>query len=649
MALIHFPAMLTLHPLFTDHGVLQRDTPIPVWGQATPTAAVTVSLAEHTVTVTADAQGHFLAQVPPLPAGGPHTLRVSEATGTITIDDLLIGEVWIGSGQSNMEWSVAFGGFPAAEITADDEPHLRLFTVPKLVAAAPVAAPAGHWQRCDAAHRPAFSAVAYAFGRELQRRLGVPVGLIATSWGGTMAEAWTPIADLAAHPDLVPILTRWDALPKAEPNTPEYQRLLAEWQAIAFHADPGNVGATQGWQQVETDLSAWQPMALPCYWEQHGLNIDGAVWFRRTVTIPASWQGHDLVLELGPIDDFDTTYVNGEEVGATGREVANAHQVPRRYVVPGRLITSPSVTIAVRVFDHFGNGGICGLPAHMRLCGPDAGNPVPLAGDWLHRVELALPPKANLPAQPPSALDAKRPGGLFNGMIAPLLPYAVRGVVWYQGESNADRGEQYVPLMQTLIAAWRREFGRDLAFHLVQLCAYMPRLADPGDSHWAELRAAQATIADTVPGCGIAITIDSGDTSDIHPRNKGLVGQRLARLALRSQYDCHDIVDEGPVATAWTVIAADMQVTFRVSGGLVAFGGGPVLGFALAGADRRWHNATGIIHGDTVVVSSPAVAEPVALRYAWASNPDATLSDVNGLPARPFRTDDWPLLSRGQR
>jgi len=645
--------MPTLHPLFSDQAILQRDVPVPVWGQAQPGAPITVALGGVVARGIADAEGRFSVTLPPLPAGGPHVLVVSEAAGTVTVRDVRLGEVWICSGQSNMEWPVDQGGFPAAEIEAGDEPNLRLFLVPKVVAAQPLVVPHSRWTPCDATTRARFSAVGYAFGRDLQRRLGVPVGLIATSWGGTVAEAWTPRADLEQDERLAPIVQRWDAWPKAEPDSPEYQRLLVEWEQLAVHADPGNAGETKGWHRADLaagDRGEWADMNLPCYWEQRGLNIDGAVWFRRDVVIPSTWQNNDLELNLGPIDDYDTTYVNGERVGGIGRETRDAYRLPRTYRIPAALVHSSTVTIAVRVFDGVGNGGICGQPHELTLAPADGSDDIiRLHGTWSYRVELALPPKPNAPALPPSALDPRRPGGLFNGMIAPLAPYAARGVIWYQGESNADRGEQYVPLLSTLITSWRRAFQRGLAFHIVQLCAFKPRVAQPGHSEWAELRDAQAQVADCVPGCGLAVTIDTGDAADIHPRNKALVGHRLARVALRADYGCTDIIAEGPVFVELTCAGAQARVHFRVEGCLTASGGNPVQGFAIAGADKRWYSAQAIIDGDCVVLSAAAVAEPVAVRYAWADNPAATLMDATGLPARPFRTDTWPLLSAGKR
>ncbi len=651
--MINCPTMPTLHPLFSSHAVLQRDIPVPVWGQAQPGAPITVALGGVEVRGVADALGRFSVTLPPLPAGGPHELMVSEAAGTATVRDILVGEVWICSGQSNMEWPVDQGGFPPAEIEASDEPHLRLFVVPKTVAAQPLATPQAQWTFCDAGTRPGFSAVGYAFGRDLQRRLGVPVGLIATSWGGTFAEAWLPRADLEQDERLAPIVTRWDAWPKFEPDSPEYQRLLAEWEQQAVHLDPGNAGEPKGWHRAELpkgEQSEWSHMDLPCYWEQCGLNIDGAVWFRREIIIPATWQGIDLELNLGPIDDYDTTYVNGVRVGGIGSETPDAYCRPRTYSIPAALVQSGTVVIAVRVFDRVGNGGICGKPQDLNLAPADgSGEIIPLPGTWAYRVELALPPTPNPPALPQSALVPSRPGGLFNGMIAPLAPYAARGVIWYQGESNADRGEQYVPLLSTLIAAWRRAFQRGLAFHIVQLCAFKTRIAQPGNSEWAELREAQGAVADSVPGCGLAVTIDTGDATDIHPRNKALVGHRLARLALRRDYGCTDVIAEGPVFTACTCTGSQARVQFRVEGCLTASGGNPVQGFAIAGADQHWFPAQAVIDGDCVVVSAPQVPAPVAVRYAWADNPLATLIDATGLPARPFRSDTWPLLSAGKR
>jgi len=645
------PATLRLPALFTDHMVIQREQTVPVWGWTSPGVTVTATLGTVTAATSSDAQGRFRIDLPPQLASGPHVLSLVSGDGARrAIADVQIGEVWLCSGQSNMEWQTRISGYSDTELAAIDNPRIRLFHVPQTTALAVQDDVRAAWKHCDASGVADFSGVAYAFACDLERALGVTVGLVQSAWGGTAAEWWTPIAALEADPALKPIVDRYRAAkPAPKPGTPEYAAVMREWERTSVHQDPGNKGEGWGWAATDCDLTEWQLMTLPQYWEATGLNIDGAVWFRRTAEIPAGWLGQDLVLSLGPIDDFDTTYVMGEKIGAIGKETVNAHTAPRIYTVPGRLVTATTLAIAVRVFDHIGNGGIYGSPAAMRLsrvAEPDQG--IALAGRWHYRVELALEPKAWTP--PPETSDSpSAPERLWNGMLRPLAPYAIRGAIWYQGESNADRAEQYRILMATMITTWRKAWGYDFPFYQVQLAPFMMRREQPQESAWAELREAQEQVTADLPGCDLAVIIDSGDEADIHPRNKPLVGRRLARIALARVYR-QDIEHSGPRVIESSVVGERMVIRFaHCCGGLVAFGGPPLRGFAIAGADRTFVWAQATISADTVTVSSPDVSAPVAVRYAWADFPQGNLINQDGLPARPFRTDRWPGVTTGKR
>lgn len=642
---------LRLPHLFTDHAVLQRHRPVPIWGWTTPGARVTATLAGAQGEGTADANGRFELQLPPQLAGGPYALAIRTSEGLETIlQDVLVGEVWLCSGQSNMEWSMSISGYSTAEVAAGGPAGIRLFHVPNRPSATPQQDVETSWTLPTAVPLGRFSGVAYAFGSLLHRTLGIPIGLIQSAWGGTAAEWWTPTTALDADPLLRPIMDRLRAMPPLpEPSSPAYAAALAEWEQKAFHQDPGNVGEGKGWAAPDCPLTDWQTMTLPTYWENVGLDMDGAVWFRKTVTVPRAWIGRDLTLSLGPIDDFDTTYVNGVRVGGVGKETPNAYQVDRLYPVPARLVTGERVHIAVRVFDHLGNGGIYGQAGQLLL--HPAGEPkaaIALAGEWHYRIELRLPSMA-WSAPPPTSDSHALPARLWNGMIVPLAPYALAGAIWYQGESNADRAEQYRVLMRTMISCWRALFGGPLPFYQVQLAPFMHRRPDPQESAWAELREAQEQVGEDLPDVDCAVIIDSGDELDIHPRNKALVGRRLARIALAK---LHGVAIEhaGPTLAACERAGDSMRLRFRhCEGGLVASGGGPVRGFAIAGADRKFVWAEATIDADTVVVRAPGVAAPEAVRYAWADFPVANLMNQDGLPARPFRTDRWPGLTTGKR
>jgi sialate O-acetylesterase len=641
---------LALPALFSDHLVLQRGRPVPVWGRASAGERVAVSIAGRVATGVAGADGRFRVELPPLEAGGPHQLVVrGESSGERVLRDVLVGEVWLCSGQSNMEWPMRASGASAAELAGIVHPRIRLFRVPSTSSDTLRDDVNAAWAECDRASVENFSAVAYFFAVELERELGVPIGLVQSAWGGTAAEWWTPIEALEADPELKPIVDRYRAHPKLpKPGTPEHRAVMEEWERQIYHQDPGNKGEGMGWARPDADLAEWKTMRLPQYWETAGLLIDGAVWFRRTIELPAAWRGKDLTLSLGPVDDFDVTYVEGKRVGATGKEVANSYQVPRVYPVPAKLTKGAKLTIAVRVFDHFGNGGICGTPSQMRIGPADGtGEPLPLAGDWLYRVELALKPNAWIP--PPATADAHTfPARLWNGMLRPLAPYAIRGAIWYQGESNADRAEQYRPLMKTMIGEWRRAWGYDFPFYQVQLAPFMPRGDEPVESDWAELREAQTRVARELSDCDQAVIIDSGDAGDIHPKNKALCGRRLSRIALARAYG-RPIEHSGPRMAAVAVLDGAISVRFsHCDGGLIAHGG-IAEGFAVAGEDRVFRWAEAAIDGDQVTLRSAKVPKPVAVRYAWANNPRATLMNQDGLPAQPFRSDEWPGNTSGRR
>jgi sialate O-acetylesterase len=643
---------LRLSALFANGCVLQRGGPVPVWGWAAPGAGVRAACAGRSATATAGRDGRWRLDLPELPVGGPCVLEVAAASETVRIADVLVGEVWLASGQSNMDQAAVNAGFSVEELTDLDQPLVHVFVAQRRGTSRPQDDTAGEWLPASGGAVGHASGAALACALRLQRRLGIPVGIIQGSVGGTSAEWWTRREALDAHPDLRPLMDQLRAKGGCEAaDSPAAQAALTAWKATAFHQDPGISAEAQGWSAPGFADAAWETMNLPCTWESQGHQLDGACWFRRTVAIPPGWVGRDLLLSLGPVDDFDHTFVNGELVGRIGPECPDAYCRQRRYTVPARLVAGSQLTIAVRVFDHYGDGGIVSGPLFLLPVGVPVRERLRLDGPWRFRWELPLPPKAGtaIPPPPAGADVFSAPGNLWNGIIAPLVPYACRGVLWYQGCSNSGRAEQYVPLMSALIADWRRAFGRDLAFWQVQLALFRER-APVGDSDWAELRDAQQQVADALPGVGVVPQHDSGDATDIHPRNKTLVGERLARRILDEVYGCGD--GSQPPRYEGHEIGGDGQVTVRFRhcwGGLAAIGG-VVRGFALAGADRVWHPAEARIVGNTVILRAAAVPAPLAVRYAWAANPDATLIAQDGSwPAMPFRSDDWPLTTAGKR
>jgi sialate O-acetylesterase len=635
-----------------DNMVLQQGRKVRVWGWAEPGERVTVSFRGEKASADADARGRWEVFTGPHEAGGPFELTVA-GRNTLAFRNVLVGEVWVCSGQSNMEWSLANARDGAKEAAAADYPFIHLFTVLKKTAAEPLDNVEGRWVVTTPKEAAQFSAVGYFFGRELHRRLGVPVGLIHTSWGGTPAEAWTSRGALAADPLLKPILDRYDKqladLPRLRR---EYERARDEWAKQYVMADPGNKGETQGFAKPGLDASGWKRMNLPQLWETAGLDVDGVVWFRREVEVPAGWAGKDLTLKLGAIDDADTTYFNGERVGSTGADTLNSWVVQRVYRVPGRLVRAGRNTVAVRVFDRVGDGGFGGGQMTLAPADSKTEKGVALDGEWFYKEEATVPSRDidwTKQPQAPGSANQNNPTVLYNAMLAPLVPYTIRGAIWYQGESNAGRAHQYRTLFPAMIRDWRAAWGiGDFPFYFVQLANWRARPQDSTDSEWAELREAQTMTLAAAPNTGMAVAIDIGDPDDIHPRNKLDVGLRLARWALADTYGLK-LEKSGPLYDSFKVEGDKVRVSFRHAGGLKTRDGAAPAGFYVAGADRKFVPAEARVEKGEVVVWSKEVPAPVAVRYAWADNPTANLYNSDGLPASPFRTDDWPGLTEGKR
>jgi len=640
-----------LPAIIGDNMVLQQGSKVRIWGTAKPGEHVTVNFDNKSAQTTTDAQGRWQLFIGPLKAGGPFDLNV-KGDNTVTIKNVLVGEVWICSGQSNMEWPLVntIGG--AETVAQANNSEIRLFTVEHNTSASPLTDVQGHWVVTTPAEAAHFSAVGYFFGRELQQKLKVPIGLIDSSWGGTPAEAWTSHEALLSSTELKPILDRYESSLNALPQAKEaYARELAQWEEKNLYLDPGNKGEAQGYADPSANTADWLKMDLPKQIEEAGLLIDGTVWFRKVLELPASWAGKELVLNLPPIDDHDVTYFNGTKVGATGKETPNSYGVPRKYTVPAALVHAGRNLIAVRVFDSAGEGGFNrGGAMSIGPAGAAESDMISLRGAWDYKVELALEPKHPDWGSRPEAVgvsNQNNPSVLYNAMIAPLVPFAIRGALWYQGESNAGRAFQYRTLFPIMIRDWRKAWGSTFPFYFVQLANWHASKAQPDESDWAELREAQ-TMTLREPQTGMAVTIDIGDENDIHPRNKLDVGRRLAAWALATTYG-EEVTASGPLFDRYTIEGDKVRIRFKHGTGLKTIDGGALKGFAIAGEDHRFVWADARIDGDTVIVSSATVSKPVAVRYGWADNPIANLYNNAGLPASPFRTDDWPGVTTARR
>jgi sialate O-acetylesterase len=649
-------ADVRLPALIGDNMVLQRDRSNRIWGMADPGEHVTVDLLHQPLVTVADERGRWQVFTQPMKAGGPYELTIT-GKNTLVFKNVLIGEVWVCSGQSNMEFALVNSqGGKEAIADAANYPEMRLFSVTRKASATPLDDVNGKWLEASPKTAGEFSAVGYYFGRELYRRLKAPIGLIHSSWGGTPAEAWTSHEMLSSIPSLKPILDRYDASLRELPDRErEYQKALAEWDRQNTLQDPGNKGEAMGYAASELSPTDWKTMNLPRYWESTGLNVDGSIWFRKTVEVPEAWAGRALTLSLGPIDDYDTTYFNGKRVGGIGNENPDAYQVDRVYEIPGSSVQAGKNVIAVRVFDRIGNGGFAGNPGQMFIMpkGSSKRDAISLDGDWIFKPETIVPGRqpdySTYPQAPPGPNNQNSPSVLYNAMIAPLTPYRIRGAIWYQGEANATRAYQYRTLFPAMIRDWRTAWGEgDFPFYFVQLANFMPSRPEPGESEWAELREAQ-TMTLREPATGMAVAIDIGVASDIHPTDKLDVGLRLARWALANDYG-QKVEPSGPLFEIHWFEGDKVRLRFsHTAGRLKAKGGDTLKGFAIAGADHKFVWAEARIDGDTVLVWSKDVPHPLAVRYAWADNPECNLYNGEDLPASPFRTDNWPGLTDGRK
>lgn len=620
-----------LSPVFSDHMVLQRDTTDVVWGWTKPGARVTVSVGGAKGSAVAGRDGKWTAHFNAPQTGGSYTM-VIQGPERRELNDVLVGDVWLCSGQSNMEMGLGAIKSGIEELKSlTEDPKLRVCQVPHNPALLPTPVADTVWHRSNAAGLSAgatgawsgFSAVAYYFGKALRKEVGVPIGLVQSTWGGTVAEAWTSETALRKLGDFDPDL---DALAKRRTQKPvPYTEILRTW--LTAH-DPLEVAAHTG----EQPTFKFERMPQP--FETIGLqDFDGIVWFWREFNLDEVPTG-PVFLHLGPVDDIDTTFVNGQFVGQSW-----VWDQPRHYTLPAGVLHKGKNVIAVRVVDTQQGGGFSASTDPFGLSWP--GGSLSLKGDWKYTVGRPMQELSGLPQDLNGTPNI--PTVLSNGMIEPLVPMALKGAIWYQGESNNGRGVQYRRLLPALIADWRARFQSPLDFYIVQLAAYDDKGARTPDA-WPEVREAQALTANTVPGTGLAVAVDIGDRNDIHPQNKAEVGRRLALAALHGTYGRVNAYS-GPVATRVERRGAELVVHFAHTYlGLTS--AGPIKGFTVAGKDKRFVPATARIEGETVVVRSEEIKDPAYIRYAWANDPQATLFNGAGLPAVPFRTDGEVPLNR---
>ncbi len=657
--------------IFGDHMVLQRDIKIPVWGWADAGEDVTVTFGDKNAKTKADADGKWRVDLDKSAGKSEPQVLTVKGKNTIKFEDVLVGDVWICSGQSNMAMAVGSCINAEAEAKSADLPQIRHFRVRNTMLPAAASDVNGSWEVASPANVSGWTAVGFFFGRDLHKHLNMPIGLINTSWGGTRVEAWISREKLATLPGTEGDLKQLDGMGESfdkvmDQHKKNAESFLVEYRKLeALETDEAHL---KKYSDPALDDSSWKDIETPGNWEANGHPaLDGEVWYRRTVDIPASWAGKDLALELGPIDEIDTSYFNGEKVGGMGTIKpldTSFWNVPRHYVVPGKLVKMGKAVIAMRIVDQMGQGGPWGGEAKDMFLAPveskdDLKSRISMAGKWRHFVAFELPVKPGDPSNPNTA------SVLFNGMINGLIPYAIKGGIWYQGESNSGNAYEYRVRFPAMINDWRARWnqgdtstgsGRDFPFFWVQLANFMNAPEKPENSEWPVVRESQNKTL-SLPNTGTGLAIDIGDAKDIHPRNKQEVGRRLALSALAVAYG-EKLEYSGPVYKSMKVEGDTIRISFDHIGKGLEAKGGELKQFAIAGDDPSspngsaaagknfvWAKAT--IDGDTVVVKADGVKSPVAVRYAWANNPEGcNLYHKDGLPANPFRTDDWQVATQ---
>lgn len=621
--------------IFGDHAVLQRDQPVAVWGTGAANAALTISVASQSVTATTGADGKWQAALPALTAGGPYMLSVSDGQATTTLNDILIGDVYLCSGQSNMEFPARLSTGAWGEIDASANPNLRFVNIDKDSSAAPrddlKTAPT--WKVAGPETTGDASAVCYYMSKALQKEHKVPVGFIASDWGGTTIEGWISPAALRTLPAYaagVDAVAQYGA-------TPEKARAAhAKEQEAWWDAHDKSAKAQRAWISPSFNDSSWSHLKASGGWKDSEAadlkTFDGVVWLRTRVTLTPDQAAKANELTLGPVDTFDTTWINGQWVGSGG-----INWVWRDYQVPAGVFKAGENVIVLRVL---GSGGLTGKP-DMRFVKTSDGQAIPLSADWTYKTGMAAT-GLSIPAAPwdvPTSLNT-----LYNGMIAPLAPYTVKAAAWYQGESNTDAAAEYRTLLPMLMADWRKSFAApDLPMLIVQLSSYGAVSTAPGVSHWAELREAQRQAVNADQHAALIVSTDFGDRSDIHPSQKNIIGGRLARAVDNLAFG-QTVTPTGPEATSVTRSGADLVIGFRYAeSGLKTYSSDTAIGFEACDAKDACRYVTAVADGQRIVLKGAntpgTVPEAIKVRYAWSDAPFTNLYSGDDLPAVPFQMD----------
>lgn len=615
--------------IFGDNMVLQRGRPDTIWGWSQPGDNVRVEIGGHAATGVAGADGRWQVKIDPPKTGGPYTLKIT-GRQMVELKNVMVGDVWLCGGQSNMQLPLRFTLNGDDVVKAANLPEIRYFTVADHVAYRHSDVVNGSWKVVSPDTAGMMSAVAFYFAHKLEQEIHVPIGLVVDAVGGTPAEAWTSADALKPLHEFDAQLAMVDKL--AAEGAPEYGNYIMHWY------DEYDTGLKEKWFAPELDDAEWKTVVVPGGFAELGVpDTPAVVWFRKEIDVPNPVpEGRTMIL-LGEIERMDTVYINGTSVGASSW-VEN----PRAYFIRPGVLKPGKNLIAIRVFKTKPDGGFMGKPEQLHLVLGDKTS-IPLAGEWKA--------KLSVDARPPHPLPMAwenwpvMPAVLYNGMLAPVAPLEITGAIWYQGEQNSPHGYEYRKVLPAMIGDWRSVFGQgDFPFLIVSLPKFMQHSAVPTDDGWADIRESQAIAAATTPNSCLVVTIDTGEADNIHPKLKEPVGDRLAFCALAKAYHKH-VVYSGPTLKSVDRRPGEIRLHFaHADGGLVVKGAKPGE-FSIAGDDRKFYWADAHIEGKTVIVSSPEVPHPTQVRYAWQSNPEATLFNGAGLPAGPFRTDTWPVVT----
>lgn len=621
-------AEIKLPGYFTDNMMLQRDMPIKIWGWGNRYETVTVSIHDQKVNTRCKKDGTWEIILSPIPYGGPYSLTVQGKENSIKIENILIGDIWLCSGQSNMEWTVEQSANSKQEVQNANYPEIRALKVPKSIKNSPQDNFNAQWEICSPSTVGAFSGIAYYYARALYKEVQIPIGIINASWGGTDIETWISDEAFTALPSNVQKQYNMEVVNNLE----EYIRQNKGQKQAFLDAMENDPGINNQWFIPGFNTVAWEEMRVPGEWGTTPLSlIDGHVWFKYDLNLTCTEAGRPATLSLGTIDDADITWVNGTKVGN-----ASGWDTPRIYSIPPGILKEGSNNITVRVTDNGGSGGMWGQEADIYLEIDNTRHS--LAGNWKYQMSVANADYHVLDITPNMVHSS-----LYNTMIHPLTPFRIKGFIWYQGENNVGAGYDYRTLFQTQIKDWRTRWGYELPFYWVQLANLYPEDTTPVGSSWAELRESQA-MALELPHTGQATIYDIGDAYSIHPTNKQEVGRRLSLIALHKDYGRDSLVYSGPTFQNVSFKENTAVITMNTYGSQLTIHNkyGYLEGFSIAGEDRKFVWAKAFIDANgKIIVYNENIAEPVAVRYAWSNNPAANLFNAQGLPAIPFRTDSW--------